>query len=119
MSSWQSGPDSSSPAPRDSSGHSRRDFLKYSMAGGVALLGTGGLLDACSSSPTSTSGTTAGGTPKRGGTLHLGGQGGASNDNLDAQNPLTNCDYPRIYALYDPLVNLTPTAGTQLALAES
>ena len=44
MSSWQSGPDSSSPTPRDSGGHSRRDFLEYSMAGGVALLGTGGLL---------------------------------------------------------------------------
>jgi peptide/nickel transport system substrate-binding protein len=118
MTSRQSG-SGGSPYPGEMEhGHSRRDFLKYSMAG-AAVLGTGGALDACSSTPKS-SATTSAGKPKRGGTLHLGGQGGASDDNLDAMNPLTNCDYPRIYALYDPLVNLSASgSGVQLALAES
>ena len=53
MTSWQSGSDGS-PFPGElEHGHSRRDFLKYSMAG-AALLGTGGALSACSSSPSST-----------------------------------------------------------------
>lgn len=93
----------------------RRDFMKVG-AVGAALIGMSGSLVAGSSSVAGA--TTSQGKPKRGGTLHLGGQGGATNDTLDAQNPLTNCDYPRIFALYSPLVKLDAHAKPVYDLAE-
>jgi peptide/nickel transport system substrate-binding protein len=93
---------------------SRRDFLKVGVTGAAIL----GLAGATTAGEATVAGAASSGKPKRGGTLHLGGQGGASNDNLDAQNPLTNCDYPRIFALYSALVKLDKNANPVYDLAE-
>jgi peptide/nickel transport system substrate-binding protein len=115
MSIAKNGLDGSSPLEFNSiAGYTRRDVLKYSLGSAIAAGTLGSLAEEAA--------TMAGAAtlkPKRGGTLHLGGQGGASNDNLDAQNPLTNCDYPRIYALYSALVKFDANAKPVLDLAES
>jgi peptide/nickel transport system substrate-binding protein len=104
--------------PRQGRGLSRRNFLRYSAVGASSMAATS-VLAACGtgSTPGASTSSTAG-TPKRGGTLTLGAQGGASNDNLDAHNPLTNADYPRIFALYSPLVTLDSNARIVNVLAE-
>jgi len=126
MDRWPQRPDPSAEEQRQggfdlSRGLSRRDFLRFSAAGAV-MLGAGGALASCSTSskpsPTHSAGASAG-APKRGGILTLGAQGGATNDNLDAHNPLTNADYPRIFALYSPLVTLDTDAKVVNVLAES
>lgn len=109
--------------------YSRRDVLRFGAIGAAAIGARGALgsvLGARGRGALSDreldrliAGTAKGSTPKRGGTLHLGGQGGASDDNITANNPLTNCDYPRDYALYSPLVSLNPQGQPELVLAES
>jgi len=98
----------------------RRRLIQYT-ASGLAVVAAGPMLAACSSGSSSTgsSGATPSGTPKRGGTLKLGGQGGATTDTLDAHNPLTNTDNARVPQLYDALVRLDNKAETQLVLATS
>jgi len=100
-------------------GFARRDFLRYAAAG-ATVLGVGSALAGCggSTASSSPSSSAAAGQPKRGGTLTLGAQGGASNDNLDAHNPLTNADYPRIFALYSALVTLDSNAKVVNVLAD-
>ena len=97
----------------------RRKFL-WSAAAGLVAVGAGASLVGCAGGggggqpqqgPT--------GQPKRGGTLRLGGQGGASTDTLDGQNPLTNTDFNRAAQLYDQLVKLDAQGQPQLSLAKS
>ncbi|WP_082698740.1 ABC transporter substrate-binding protein [Mycobacterium sp. GA-2829] len=96
---------------------SRRDLLKYTSMGlaGAALLGS---TAACGSADLS-GGQAPAGPPKRGGTLTLGGSGGAASDTLDPHIGTTNCDYARLPLLYDPLVGLDHEGKVKYVLAES
>ena len=111
--------------PEDSRAFTRRTGLQVA-GSGLLVAGAGSLLAACgggsTSSPTpSTGGNTAPaeGTPKKGGTLNLGAQGGSDNDTLDAQSLLTNTDYARGYAMYEGLTRVDPTGKVVMLLAES
>jgi peptide/nickel transport system substrate-binding protein len=111
--------------PSTSGGRTRRDFLQAAGAGGLLIAG-GGLLAACGGGSSGTTaatgastGTPAGGTPVRGGTLRVGAQGGSNTDSLDAHNVLTNTDYARAAQLYDPLLRLDNQGQPKLVLAES
>jgi peptide/nickel transport system substrate-binding protein len=70
---------------------------------GVATVGAGVALDACSSS-SSPSAQSGGGTPKRGGTLRVGMTGGLETDTLDGDNPFSIPDFMRVNSLYSPMV---------------
>jgi len=94
----------------------RRQFL-WSSAAGVVVLGAGSTLAGCAKNKESAAPSL--GEPKRGGTLQLGGQGGASTDTLDGQNPLTNTDFARSAQLFDPLVKLDAKGQPTLVLAKS
>jgi peptide/nickel transport system substrate-binding protein len=98
----------------------RRKFL-LSAAAGLAAVGAGGSLVACAGGGQGGGQASQGpaGEPKRGGTLRLGAQGGASTDTLDGQNGLTNADFNRIYQLYDQLVVLDAQGQPQFSLAKS
>jgi peptide/nickel transport system substrate-binding protein len=98
----------------------RRRLLELSVAG-VALAGLGGVAAACNSSSSSSQGGTTGsaGTPKKGGNFRIGANGGGASDTLEAQNPILNTDFARVYALYDPLVTLDDQGKPTLVLAES
>lgn len=97
----------------------RRKFL-WSAAAGLAVVGAGSTLVGCAGGEGSQSGTAGpAGEPTRGGTLRLGGQGGASTDTLDGQNALTNTDWCRTFQLYDQLVKLDAEGQPQLSLAKS
>jgi peptide/nickel transport system substrate-binding protein len=83
------------------------------LAGGFAL---GGALAACSSdegTSATTSGPTASGAPKSGGSFRLGVTGGGSGDIIDGQNIVTKPDQARLVAgfetllVYDKDYNLT------------
>ena len=105
------------------SGLTRRTLLRRGSAGLLVVAG-GDLLAACGGSGTqspSTSGgsSAAAGTPRQGGTLRLGGSGGGATDTLDGQNALTNTDFARAYALFDPLATLDTKGHVTLVLAES
>ena len=98
----------------------RRRLLEISAAG-MALMGVGNVAAACGGSSSSSGGGTGGsaGTPKKGGNFRLGANGGAASDTLEAQNPILNTDFARVYALYDPLVTLDRSGKPTLVLAES
>ena len=98
---------------------SRRDLLRYA-AQGAALLGTGGLLGACSSSGTSINSTTTSTTPRLtlGGTLQAGLSGGSSSDTLDPHNWVNLVDGARVYSLFNPLVDFDLEAHPVLSLAD-
>ncbi|MGH9171596.1 MAG: ABC transporter substrate-binding protein [Acidimicrobiales bacterium] len=102
-------------------GHqSRRDFLRRTAAG-AAVLGVGGLLEACGSSPKSSATTSSGapsGSPKRGGTITLASTGGGSADTLDANDSVSNLDFARAPQLYDTLMEPGADNVPQLHLAE-
>lgn len=107
--------------PLVTSSHSRRDVLKYSLAG-AATVGLGGLLSACGSSssggsPSSTA-TAAAGTPKRGGTLRAGLSTGSSSDALSGINPLDVIDFARAFQIWDPLVAFDENNNVQMVLAD-
>jgi peptide/nickel transport system substrate-binding protein len=108
----------SGPATEKTGAFNRRRLLELS-ASGIALVGLGGLADACGGSGSSTAPSTASGTPRRGGNFRLGANGGAASDTLEAQNPILNTDFARVYALYDPLVTLDDQGRPTLVLAES
>lgn len=97
---------------------SRRDLLKGAAASGLVLLGAPVLLSACSSG-SSGSGSAGSGSPRPGGTLTLGASGGGAGDTLDAQNLLTNADYARCFALYEPLVSINAKGEVVNVLADS
>jgi peptide/nickel transport system substrate-binding protein len=98
----------------------RRQFLRGVTAAG-ALVGSGGLLAACSSSGPGT-GTSASpsatGAPRKGGNLNVGLTGGSGSDTLDPHNGLTYLDTARAQALYQPLLQLNTKAQTEFVLAE-
>jgi peptide/nickel transport system substrate-binding protein len=99
----------------------RRDFLRYSGMGAVAVGGATALA-ACgsSSTPSPVSSTAAAaGKPRKGGTLHAGLTGGTGSDTVDAHRGVDNVDFARIIALYDPLIGYDLKAQNKLALAES
>jgi peptide/nickel transport system substrate-binding protein len=95
----------------------RREFLRGTVAG-AAVLGTGGLLAACSSG-SSPAGKTAlpVAQPKRGGTLRAGLTEGTSSDTLDPVYAINNLDLARANALYDPLIRFDRTGRPTLYLA--
>lgn len=99
-------------------GTTRRDMLKYlglGMAGAVTL----GSVAACGS-PQTTGGVAPSGPPRRGGSLTIGASGGASTDVLDPHSGLTNTDWPRLKALYEPLISMDRTGkNVEYVLAES
>src|SRR5215218_9454297 len=72
---------------------SRRGILKFAGLSAGALAAAP-LLSACAG--TSNSPQDQAGTAQRGGNLRVGASGGASSDSLDAHNPLTNTDFPRV-----------------------
>lgn len=109
---------------RDGGSHLTRRTLLLRGGSGLAVIAGGGLLAACgggsgSSSTASGAPATAVGKPRRGGTLRLGGSGGGSTDTLDGQNALTNTDFARAYALFDPLTTIDEAGKVQFVLAES
>jgi peptide/nickel transport system substrate-binding protein len=88
---------------------SRRDFLKTTAAGGLALA-AGDLL---SGAPQALAAT-----PKRGGTLRVGLTGGGPSETLKPLNALLATDTIRTYQLYDPLVIQAPDGTPTLYLAD-
>jgi peptide/nickel transport system substrate-binding protein len=98
----------------------RRQFLRGIAATGLAA-GTGGLLAACSSSPSSPAAAPQVASPARrhGGNLKLGMTGGSTADTIDPHKSLTYIDAGRLQALYSPLVQLGAQAQIEYALAES
>ncbi len=102
-------------------GLTRRTLLQRGGTGLVVVTGSGWLA-ACGggSSSSSGSGTQANtGKPVRGGTLRLGGSGGGETDTLDGQNALTNTDFARAYALFEPLTQVDSKGVVRPVLAES
>jgi peptide/nickel transport system substrate-binding protein len=102
-------------------GWTRRNFLASSGIG-LAAVGAGIGLAGCSgsSSPAGASGSaSASVTPKRGGTLRVGSNGGGSTDTLDPQAWGTTPDQLRIQQLFDPLVWAANDGTAQLVLATS
>src|SRR5262245_17818004 len=98
----------------------RRDFLR-GLATTGALVGTGGVLAACGSSPSGPAKSTspgAGGKPKSGGDLKVGLTGGSGADTLDPHKGLTYLDTARAQCLYQPLLQLNTAAQTEFVLAE-
>jgi peptide/nickel transport system substrate-binding protein len=97
----------------------RRQFLR-GLAGTGALAGAGGLLAACSSSPSTpaASSPTATAARKKGGSLKVGLTGGSGTDTLDPHNGLTYLDTARAQSLYQPLLQLNTRAQTEFVLAE-
>jgi peptide/nickel transport system substrate-binding protein len=88
----------------------RRQFLA-----GLAAASAGGLAAACGSAP----GPRAAGPARKryGGNLRVGLTGGSSSDTLDPHQGLSYLDTARASALYEPLVQLSPSAVTAYVLA--
>jgi peptide/nickel transport system substrate-binding protein len=102
---------------------SRRDLLRFSAAGGVAV-GAGALLAACGSSSsggtTPAAGTTpAVGTPKKGGTLRIGMSAGGPIDAINPLAPGLPTDYGRIPQVYENLISWDDNLRPIPYLAES
>jgi peptide/nickel transport system substrate-binding protein len=96
----------------------RRQFLRGVGAAGVAIGGSS-LIAACSgSSGTKAASTTRTTVRKRGGDLKVGLSGSNGADTLDPHNAETFVDSARAQALYEPLLQMSLTAGIQMVLAE-
>ncbi len=101
----------------------RRKLLENAAKGGVAL-GAGGLIAACGSSSGSSSASSsasssgAAGSPKHGGTLHVGMTGGSSSDTLDCNKMVNNTDYARVACLFDALAWINADGKPELRVAE-
>jgi peptide/nickel transport system substrate-binding protein len=104
--------------PEQQSHYGRRQFLRSSLAGTVAMA-SGSVLAACGS-PTASTTTTRASSPKprRGGSLTVGMTGGSSTDTLDAQDIIANTTNVRVRMLYESFLQLDPQARPQLVLAE-
>jgi len=100
---------------------SRRDLLRLA-ARGATLLGTGGLLAACSPGTGPTTTTTSGPAtpllPRPGGTLQAGLRGGSGRDTLDPHNWVSLIDAARVYSLFNPLIDFDLDAHTVKSLAD-
>ena len=96
----------------------RRQVLRGLVAAG-AMAGAGGLLSACSSTPsTSAAASPASTARRRGGNLKVGLTGGSGTDTLDPHKGLTYLDSARAQSLYQPLLQLNTNAQTEFVLAE-
>jgi peptide/nickel transport system substrate-binding protein len=94
--------------------HLRGQITRRQLLMGIGMLAAGlsmaSVLAACG---TPSTGTTGGGTPKRGGTFRLGVTGGGAKDIIDGQNIVTKPDQARLVAgfetllVYDENYNLT------------
>jgi peptide/nickel transport system substrate-binding protein len=98
---------------------SRRNFVRGAAAGvgtlaGASLLGPW----AASADARRPVASTAASKPKRGGTLRAGFTGGTSADTIDPYTTTDNCDYARVFQLYEPLVGINAAAQPYLLLAE-
>ncbi len=100
-------------------GLQRRQFLQGVAASG-AFVGVSGLLAACGSGgSTPAAGTSSSAAARRrGGNLKLGLTGGSGSDTLDPHKGLTYLDTARAQSIYQPLLQLTTAAQTELVLAE-
>jgi peptide/nickel transport system substrate-binding protein len=96
----------------------RRQFLRGIAATGAAA-GAGGLLAACGGSSTTSRTPAAAAGRKPGGDLKVGLSGSSGTDTLDPHAGLTYLDSARAQALYQPLVQLGPTAQSEYVLAEA
>ncbi len=99
-------------------GLSRRQLLER---GGLlaASVPAASILAACGSSTgTAGSGSTTGGTPRRGGDLTLGVIGGGAAETLDPQKAGDNHSISRIYALYETLYTFESDGRLAPVLAE-
>lgn len=95
----------------------RREFLRGITVAGAAV-GAGGLIAACSSPGPTSSATTIGKAPKRGGDLMVGLSGSSGADTLDPHASLTFIDSARAQPLYQPLLQMNSQAQIQMVLAE-
>lgn len=87
----------------------RRDVLRWAVAGGAVLLAGCG---------TQAAPGAAGGPPRRGGRLRAGIVGGSAKDTLDVHAPVTHPDEARVLQLYDSLLCYDTDFRIQPALAE-
>lgn len=103
-------------------GHTRRDVIRYGVAGGASLV-AGGALAACGggsvSATTSGTSSTPSGPPKRGGVLRVGFISGGSTETLDPWVFSATNDYCRIINLYDTLYVFDDNLDVLPALVES
>jgi peptide/nickel transport system substrate-binding protein len=97
---------------------SRRAVLKAGLAASVVgLAGCGGSSSSKSTAASSTS--SAAGTPRHGGTLHVGMSTGGPSDTLDPNAAVSTVDAARADNLFDHLTTLGIGGETQMELAES
>jgi peptide/nickel transport system substrate-binding protein len=93
---------------------SRRGVLR-NMALGGAVVAACGLLEACGTSSSPSTGASS--RPRHGGVLKLASTGGSSSDTLDGQNGVNPIDWPRILALYNTLLTMNNNGQSVPALA--
>ncbi|HET9422848.1 MAG TPA: ABC transporter substrate-binding protein [Nocardioides sp.] len=98
--------------PRQNPGFSRRQLLKYSGLGAMAVGGSG-FLAACGDDGGD------GGPQSAGGTLIHGATGGGTKDTLDPHQPVQAADIARCCNLYEPLLFWNNDYQLEPALAES
>jgi len=101
-------------------GPGRRDFLRLGAVGTLAV-GSAAILSACgSSSPSATTGSSsAGGKPKRGGTLQFAIGSGGSSDAMNPLKPGLPPDYARLPQVFEPLAMWDANMNSVPLLAES
>lgn len=99
---------------------SRRDFLKVSGAGGIALA-SGAVLVGCGSSGSSPESSKSAGAIKRGGTFRVGLIGGSGSSETLDPNGLTPSDLAvyRIQNVFSKLTDMDHTGNYVPQLAES
>ncbi|HEU4973855.1 MAG TPA: ABC transporter substrate-binding protein [Baekduia sp.] len=105
-------------------GRTRRELLRGTAAGTLALAGSS-LLAACGSSSSTSGGSQQAaaattGNIKRGGTLRAGVAGGSAKDTIDAHmGGTTDADVARGFQLYEPLAIRDPDYQLKMLVAES
>ncbi|GAB6984984.1 ABC transporter substrate-binding protein [Nocardioides pyridinolyticus] len=104
--------------PRTYPGFSRRQLLKYSGIGALAVGGSS-FLTACGGDDGGGGGGGGGGPQSSGGILIHGATGGGSKDTLDPHAPVTNPDISRVSNLFEPLLFWNNNYELEPALAEA
>jgi peptide/nickel transport system substrate-binding protein len=112
--------DSSQP---EQGGHTRRTVLKAAGAIGAAA-GAAGILSACGAStttggstPGSSTGAAAEGTPVRGGKLRVAHVGGGNSETLNPAHASSEIDASRCFNIFDPLTRIEPDMSQAPGLA--
>jgi peptide/nickel transport system substrate-binding protein len=100
------------------SGFSRRDMLRFGLAGGLAVT-AGGLLVGCSGDGAPSTGAGSVGPPQKGGTLTVGMISAGDTEAVDPWAYLETTGYVRAINLYDTLFEFDDELMLQPALAES